>query len=68
MNLSSPPPAAAAARVSGSPFRGHDGATQRAAGAVDPCRLRGHDRAWRDFYRCMSSDYNHVMACATAHE
>ncbi len=24
--------------------------------------------ARREFYRCMSSDYNHVMACATAHE
>lgn len=24
--------------------------------------------ARREFYRCMSSDYNHVMACAAAHE
>jgi len=23
--------------------------------------------AKRDFYRCMSSDYNHVLACAKAH-
>ncbi len=21
----------------------------------------------RDFYRCMSSDYNHVLACGKAH-
>jgi len=25
------------------------------------------DGARREFYRCMSSDYNHVMACAKAH-